>query len=305
MSYISHADLGGRQVEGNVLPEAEGELWHASWEPRVLALTLAMGATGAWNIDQSRSARETLPDYATLSYYRIWLAGLQRLLEERELVSEDELAAGHAQAVFPRVCRQHPVVRPQKLAQDAQIFGGIIDDQEGSVASGGHRVLAIAKSPAQSNPYGYLKCVYVSPDLPAEPSEQLPVPDPAWGVAERDRERQHEPEQRQTPRLPSHQQHHQCKLQQRAEALGLAEIERVCPCVEGDDAKARGQHQAAPVRTAAGTPEDHRGHPGQSGDVKHAQDVDQQAATAKVAMAVLVTQGGLGCGSRRRPCGAR
>ena len=105
MNYISHADLGGRQVEGIVLPEAEGELWHASWEPRVLALTLAMGATGAWNIDQSRSARETLPDYATLSYYRIWLAGLQRLLEERELVSEDELAAGHAQQAAPALPR--------------------------------------------------------------------------------------------------------------------------------------------------------------------------------------------------------
>jgi nitrile hydratase len=110
MNYISHADLGGRQVEGNVLPEAEGELWHASWEPRVLALTLAMGATGAWNIDQSRSARETLPDYATLSYYRIWLAGLQRLLEDRELVSADELAAGHAQQAAP--------VLPRRLASE-------------------------------------------------------------------------------------------------------------------------------------------------------------------------------------------
>ena len=105
MNYTSHADLGGRQVAGTVLPEAEGELWHASWEPRVLALTLAMGATGAWNIDQSRSARESLPDYATLSYYRVWLAGLQRLLEDRELVSADELAAGHAQQAAPALPR--------------------------------------------------------------------------------------------------------------------------------------------------------------------------------------------------------
>ncbi len=106
MSYISHADLGGRQVDGAVQPEAEGELWHASWEPRALALTLAMGAAGAWNIDQSRAARETLPDYAGLSYYRVWLAGLQRLLEERGLVSADELAAGlalHPALAVPRV----------------------------------------------------------------------------------------------------------------------------------------------------------------------------------------------------------
>ncbi len=48
------------------MPEPEGELFHADWEPRALALTLAMGATGSWNIDMSRAARETLPDYARL-----------------------------------------------------------------------------------------------------------------------------------------------------------------------------------------------------------------------------------------------
>lgn len=97
MSYTSHADLGGRDGFGQVTPEPEGELWHEPWEPRALALTLAMGATGAWNIDQSRSARETLPDYARLSYYRIWLAALQRLMVERGLVSDDEIAEARAQ----------------------------------------------------------------------------------------------------------------------------------------------------------------------------------------------------------------
>jgi len=43
----------------------------------VLALTLAMGTTGLWNIDASRAARETLADYRELSYYQIWLAGLE------------------------------------------------------------------------------------------------------------------------------------------------------------------------------------------------------------------------------------
>lgn len=94
MSYHSKADLGGQPGHGPVVPEAEGELWHAAFEPKALALTLAMGATGSWNIDQSRAARETLPDYAQLSYYRIWLAGLQRLMAERGLVGDDEVAAG-------------------------------------------------------------------------------------------------------------------------------------------------------------------------------------------------------------------
>ncbi len=92
MSHATQADLGGREGFGPVVPEPEGELWHAAWEPRALALTLAMGATGSWNIDMSRSARETLPDYARLSYYQIWLAALCRLMLERGLVTEEEIA---------------------------------------------------------------------------------------------------------------------------------------------------------------------------------------------------------------------
>jgi nitrile hydratase len=99
MSYRSHSDLGGRTGIGSVIagaPEREGEVFHSPWEARALALTLAMGATGEWNIDMSRSARETLPDYPSLSYYQIWIAALERLLAERGLVMPDELAAGHA-----------------------------------------------------------------------------------------------------------------------------------------------------------------------------------------------------------------
>jgi len=82
MNYTTHADLGGQPGHGRVQPEAEGELFHAPWEPRVLALTLAMGATGAWNIDMSRAARETLPNYRDLSYYEIWFAALRKLVRD-------------------------------------------------------------------------------------------------------------------------------------------------------------------------------------------------------------------------------
>lgn len=118
MSYVSHADLGGQDGHGRVTPEPEGERFHADWEPRVLALTLAMGATGAWNIDTNRSARETLPDYARLSYYEIWFAALQKLLAERRLALPDEIAAGralHAAAPVQRVLRAEQV--PAALAK--------------------------------------------------------------------------------------------------------------------------------------------------------------------------------------------
>lgn len=96
MSYTSHADLGGQLGHGRVVPEPEGELWHAAWEPRAMALTVAMGATGAWNIDMSRSARETLPDYAQRTYYQIWVAGLEKLLVERRMLRRAELNASRA-----------------------------------------------------------------------------------------------------------------------------------------------------------------------------------------------------------------
>ena len=94
MNYQSRADLGGQAVNARVVPEAEGDLFHAAWERQALALTLAMGATGVWNIDMSRSARETLPGYRSLTYYEIWIHALERLLMEHGLVGADELAAG-------------------------------------------------------------------------------------------------------------------------------------------------------------------------------------------------------------------
>ena len=94
--YRSHADIGGRPTRDPVVPEPEGDPFHAAWEARAMALTLAMGATGQWNIDMSRAARETLPGYADLSYFQIWLAALERLLEARGLAQADEIAAGHA-----------------------------------------------------------------------------------------------------------------------------------------------------------------------------------------------------------------
>ncbi|KNZ34352.1 MAG: nitrile hydratase [Methylibium sp. NZG] len=117
-TYTSHADLGGQPGHGPVMPEPEAELFHADWEPRVLALTLAMGGTGAWNIDMSRSARETLPDYAALNYYQVWIAGLEKLLADRRLVLADELRAGrllHPAAPVPRVLMADAV--PAALAK--------------------------------------------------------------------------------------------------------------------------------------------------------------------------------------------
>lgn len=106
MNYATQADLGGQPGFGKVVPEPKGELFHADWEPRALALVLAMGATGSWNIDASRAVRETLPDYRDLSYYQIWLSALEQLMLQRGQVFADEIASGemrHAPAPVARV----------------------------------------------------------------------------------------------------------------------------------------------------------------------------------------------------------
>jgi nitrile hydratase subunit beta len=88
MSYHSNADLGGQNVPDAIVPEPEGELFHAPWEPRVMALVVAMGPTGLSNIDMNRSARETLPNYRDLSYYEIWLAALEKLLLQKGVLGD-------------------------------------------------------------------------------------------------------------------------------------------------------------------------------------------------------------------------
>ena len=96
MSYQSHADLGGQSGHGAVVPEPNEPLFHAAWEQRLWATTLAMGATGSWNLDRSRSARETLSDYAQRSYFEVWHGGLERLLLDHGLVQAEELDQGIA-----------------------------------------------------------------------------------------------------------------------------------------------------------------------------------------------------------------
>ncbi|MEO6156645.1 MAG: nitrile hydratase subunit beta [Ilumatobacteraceae bacterium] len=95
-SYVTHADLGGTVGYGPIEYEPEGETFHHRWEAKAFALTLAAGAPGGWNIDMSRRARETLPNYADLSYYEIWNAALERLIVESGLATDDEIAAGHS-----------------------------------------------------------------------------------------------------------------------------------------------------------------------------------------------------------------
>ncbi|BCG00051.1 low-molecular weight cobalt-containing nitrile hydratase subunit beta [Paraburkholderia sp. PGU19] len=121
-------DMGGMQSFGPIAPEPDEPYFHADWERRALALTIAMGSTGKWNIDMSRAARESLPpaQYLSSSYYEIWFAGLCKLLIDTGLATRDEIDSGVSQragAPVPRVLaadqvnpmlfRGSPVSRPE------------------------------------------------------------------------------------------------------------------------------------------------------------------------------------------------
>lgn len=116
-------DLGGMHGFGPVEREANEPVFHAEWERRCFALTLAMGAHGAWNIDMSRYARErTQPlDYLATSYYEHWLHGLELLLVEHGFLTPRQVQATAPEG-FPQTAegphagdRRMPAIGPAQM----------------------------------------------------------------------------------------------------------------------------------------------------------------------------------------------
>jgi nitrile hydratase len=91
-------DMGGMHGFGKVESEKNEPVFHAAWEGRCLALNRAMGAIGAWTIDEGRAGIEALPPdvYLASSYYGKWALRLHNMVIARGLAGADELAAGHA-----------------------------------------------------------------------------------------------------------------------------------------------------------------------------------------------------------------
>ncbi|MGE3831767.1 MAG: nitrile hydratase subunit beta [Parvibaculaceae bacterium] len=90
-------DLGGQMGFGPIAPEKDEPVFHAEWERRAMALTVASGALRLWNADISRHSRERIDPatYLAASYYEKWIRGLSKLLVEYGLATETEIAAGH------------------------------------------------------------------------------------------------------------------------------------------------------------------------------------------------------------------
>lgn len=102
-------DMGGMAGFGPVDPEFETEesLFHAEWERRAFAVTLACGMLGQWNLDMSRHARERQNParYLSSTYYEIWMTGLETLLQDTGLATAAEIESGRAAGPAPKGLR--------------------------------------------------------------------------------------------------------------------------------------------------------------------------------------------------------
>ncbi|MGY6273849.1 nitrile hydratase subunit beta [Achromobacter denitrificans] len=89
-------DMGGAQCYGPIDIEKNEPVFHSEWEKRAFALTLAMGTLGKWNLDKTRSTRESLPPqvYLSSSYYQIWFEGLLEMSVKAGLITEEEARDG-------------------------------------------------------------------------------------------------------------------------------------------------------------------------------------------------------------------
>jgi nitrile hydratase subunit beta len=87
-------DMGGMHGFGPVLSE---ENLHTPdrWELRMHAIMRVARSHRLYNIDEFRHAIERMPpaEYLASSYYERWLSAIERLLVEKQVVREDEVAA--------------------------------------------------------------------------------------------------------------------------------------------------------------------------------------------------------------------
>lgn len=184
-------DMGGRFGDGAVIPETDGEVFHEDWHAKALAVTLAAGALGKWNIDISRHARECLSpqDYSAFSYYEKWISALADLLVEADVVSREELAGGEvspsdlaeralkANAVEAALAKGGPADRPSQVAPVFAIGDEVMTRRRpgNAFVDGGHTRLPSYASGARGRVVLY-HGTHVLPDASAHHLGERPEP---------------------------------------------------------------------------------------------------------------------------------
>ena len=119
--------MTARNADLPALPrDADGPVFRAPWEAQAFAIVVKLNQAGliAWPewtellaAEIARAQREGDPDLGD-TYYRHWLAALERLLIERGLAGEDELRERRIEVAFLQpVAHVHPARRaPVKVS---------------------------------------------------------------------------------------------------------------------------------------------------------------------------------------------
>ena len=91
-------DMGGMENFGPLPIEKDEPLFHAGWERTIFSHAIAMLGPGYMNLDELRRATERIPPakYLSMTYYEGWMAAIITMLEEKAMVSAEELAAGRS-----------------------------------------------------------------------------------------------------------------------------------------------------------------------------------------------------------------
>lgn len=91
-------DMGGMDNFGPLRIEKDEPPFHAPWERSIFAEAIALLGSGYMNLDELRRATERIPPaaYLSMSYYETWMAAVITMLEEKAIVTAEELALGHS-----------------------------------------------------------------------------------------------------------------------------------------------------------------------------------------------------------------
>ncbi|MEP4197486.1 MAG: nitrile hydratase subunit beta [Aliishimia sp.] len=189
-------DMGGRFGDGPVVPEPETPVFHADWHKRALAVTLAVGGLGQWNLDMSRHSREQLlpQDYTRFSYYEKWMSALADMLVKHGVVSRDELAGGQispsdlaeralqAGAVPAALAKGGPADRPSSMSPNFAVGSMVrtLKPASNRLMDGGHTRLPAYAAGAVGRVVLY-HGTHILPDANAHGFGE--APEPLYAVA--------------------------------------------------------------------------------------------------------------------------
>ena len=170
--------MGGGQSFGPVVPETDTHPFHHDWEKRALAITLAVGAFGLWNIDQSRHEREKLPPsiYLSSSYYRIWILALENTIEALGLLDRDDLTARTAEELIDGFSSRGSYERPTETTPAFEVGQRVLTRK---INPSGHtRLPRYARG--RTGTVNAVRGAHVFPDRNATPLGVKPQKAPEW-----------------------------------------------------------------------------------------------------------------------------